>query len=75
MDPVKGYLVDEEGNPIQEPRPWQRVYLRGLSKESHPKWNIATAETVAVIYKKDGWDIILDSGDRFMIKKLDRGFF
>lgn len=74
-DAVKGYLVDEEGNPVEEPKPWYPVYLRGLSKTSHPKWNVATAETAAVIYKDDGWDIILSSGDRLVLKEIDRGFF
>lgn len=73
VDVVSGYLVDEEGNPIQEPRPWGPIYLRGLSKKSHPKWNVATAEAVAVIYKDDGWDVILGSGDRFVLKEIDRG--
>lgn len=73
VDAVSGYLVDVEGNPIQEPKPWQPVYLRGLSKKSHPKWNVATAEALAVIYKIDGWDIILSSGDRFVLKEIDRG--
>ena len=72
-DAVSGYLVDEEGNPIQEPKPWSPVYLRGLSKKSHPKWNVATGEAVVVIYRSDGWDIILRSGDRFVLREIDRG--
>lgn len=72
---VSGYLVDENGDPLLEPRPWERVYLRGLSKKCHSKWNVATDETAAVIYRNDGWDIILKSGDRFVLKEVDRGFF
>lgn len=69
---VEGYLVDQGGNPIDEPLPWQPVYLRGLNKKSHPKWNVATEETFAIINKSDGWEIILKSGTRFSLIEIDR---
>lgn len=75
VDEVNGYLVDAEGNPLQEPKLWHPVYLRGLTKKSHPKWNVAIAEAAAIIYREDGWDIILSSGDRFILKEIDTGAF
>lgn len=72
VDAVSGYLVDEEGNPLDAPEPWQPVYLRGLSKKCHPKWNVATAEASVVINRTDGWEVILSSGQRLIIRNLDR---
>jgi hypothetical protein len=67
---VEGLLVDSEGRPQRAPRPFHPIYLKGNKKRSRKDWDFSTADVKVVFEKEGGWEVVLSSGRRMMVKRV-----